>query len=139
MQLVRDEDDRPALVRHHAQRLEQRLRLLRREHRGRLVEDQDPRLAVERLQDLDALLLAERELPDARARVDGDAVALAELGDAALDPARVDHELLPLAAVVAEDHVLGDGERGHEPEVLVHHADPRVERVARRRERDRLA
>ena len=45
------------------------------------------RLAVERLEDLDALLLAERELPDARARVDGDAVALAELGDAALDRA----------------------------------------------------
>ena len=61
--------------------------LLRRQHRRRLVEDQDPRLAVERLQDLDALLLAERELPDARARVDGDPVALAELGDAALDRA----------------------------------------------------
>ena len=44
--------------------------LLRREHGGRLVEDQDPRLAVERLQDLDPLLLADRELPDARARVD---------------------------------------------------------------------
>ncbi len=27
----------------------------------------------------------------------------------------------------------------HEPEVLVHHADPGVERVARRGERDRLA
>ena len=66
-------------------------------------------------------------------------VALAELGDAALDLARVDEELLPLAAVVAEDHVLGHGERRDEPEVLVHHADPGVERVARRVELDRLA
>ena len=38
--------------------------LLRRQHGGRLVEDQDARVAVERLQDLDPLLLAERELPD---------------------------------------------------------------------------
>ena len=52
---------------------------------------------------------------------------------------RVDEELPPLAAVVAEDHVLGDGERRHEPEVLVHHADPGVERLARRGELDRLA
>ena len=109
--------------------------LLRREHGRRLVEDQDARLAVERLQDLDALLLAERELPDARARVDGDPVALAELGDAPLDAPRVHDELPALAAVVAEDHVLGDGERRHEPEVLVHHADAGVERVARRGER----
>ena len=139
VQLVRDEDHRSPLVGHRPQRHEERLRLLRRQHRGRLVENQDPRLAVERLQDLDALLLAERELPDPRARVDGDPVALAELGDAALDVPWVDEELLPLAAVVAEDHVLGDGERRHQPEMLVHHADPRVERLARRVELDRLA
>ena len=42
-------------------------------------------------------------------------------------------------AVVAEDDVLGDGERLDEPEVLVHHPDPRVERVARRVERHRRA
>ena len=43
-----------------AQHAEQLLRLLRRQHRGRLVEDQHLRVAVERLQDLDALLLADR-------------------------------------------------------------------------------
>ena len=63
---------------------EERLRFLRRQHRRRLVEDQHLGAAVERLQDLDALLLAERELPELRARVDGDLVALAELlGDGA--------------------------------------------------------
>ena len=41
---------------------EQLARLLRRQHRGRLVEDQDLGAAVERLQDLDALLLADRDL-----------------------------------------------------------------------------
>ena len=43
------------------QRGEQRLALLRRQHRGRLVEDQDAGAAVERLQDLDALALADRQ------------------------------------------------------------------------------
>ena len=42
-----------------AEDLEQLLRFLRREHGRRLVEDQDLRAAVERLQNLDALLLAD--------------------------------------------------------------------------------
>ena len=41
--------------------------------------------------------------------------------------------------MVAEHHVLGDGERLHEPEVLVHHPDPGVDPVARRVEGDRSA
>ena len=41
--------------------------------------------------------------------------------------------------MVAKDDVLGHGERRNEPEVLVHHADPRVERVARGVEMHELA
>ena len=41
--------------------------LLRREHGGRLVEDQDAGVAVERLEDFDALLLADRQRADAAA------------------------------------------------------------------------
>ena len=41
--------------------------------------------------------------------------------------------------MLAERHVLGDRERLHEPEVLVHHPDPRVERLPRIREPDRIA
>src|SRR5207253_9298306 len=110
-----------------AQRLEQRLRLLRSQDGGRLVEDEDARLAVERLQDLDALLFPERQLPDPRARVDRLPVALRQLDNAALDRARTDTKRATLAAVVAEQDVLRDGERLDEPEVLMHHADPRVE------------
>ena len=43
-------------------------------------------------------------------------------------------ELAGLAPVLAEHDVLGDGERRNEAEVLVHHADPGVDRLARRRE-----
>ena len=64
VELVRDEHDRPALGRHRPQRLEQHLGLLRREHGGRLVEDQHRGVACERLEDLDPLLLADRQLPD---------------------------------------------------------------------------
>ena len=49
---------------------EQRLGLLRRQHRGRLVEDQHARAAVQRLQDLHALALADRQLGDARVGID---------------------------------------------------------------------
>ena len=50
--------------------LEQLLRLLRRQHGGRLVEDQDVGAAVERLQDLHPLLLADGDVLDLRGRVD---------------------------------------------------------------------
>ena len=68
-QLVGDEDDGAALLDQCADRREQLGHLLRREHCGRLVEDKDARVAVERLQDLDALLLADRQLPDRRQRI----------------------------------------------------------------------
>ena len=44
--------------------VEELLGLLRREHGGRLVEDEDLRAAVERLQDLDPLLLADGDVLD---------------------------------------------------------------------------
>src|SRR5439155_21134324 len=62
--------------------LEQLLRLLRRQHRGRLVEDENLRAAEERLQDLDPLLLADGDALDARVGVDGEAVALGQLAHA---------------------------------------------------------
>ena len=67
------------------------------------------------------------------------AVTLRDLADAALDGPRVESKGATLAAVVAEHDVLRDGERLDEPEVLMHHADAGVERVARRIEVDRAA
>ena len=131
VQLVRDEDDRPPVRGHLSQRLEEDARLLRRQHRGRLVEDQDPRVTVERLHDLDPLLLAERELPDPCTWVDAEPVTLAELRDALLDRARMDEERAADVSAVAEDDVLRDRERRNQAEMLVHHADSGVERLAR--------
>ncbi len=139
VQLVRDEDDRPSLGGDLAQRQEQRVGLLRREHRGRLVEDEDTRVLVEGVEDLDALLLADTELPHVRVRVDRQVVALAERAHLGLDGARVDPEAAAGAALVAEHEILGDGEPLDEPEVLVHHAHAGVDRVAGRGEGDALA
>ena len=72
-QLVADEDDAPTGLRHRSERPEQLLDLLGSEDRGRLVHDQDPGAPVEQLQDLDPLLLADRQLPDPSARVDAQA------------------------------------------------------------------
>ena len=139
VELVRDEDDGLSLVRHRAQSCEEPLGLLRREHGGGLVHDQNPGLAIERLQDLDPLLLADRELPDPRLRIHGQAVAPAELVHAPFGRCRAQDGATPLAAVVAEDDVLRDGEGLDEPEVLVHHADPGLDRIPRRVESNRLS
>ena len=72
-ELVRDEDDRQPLPDQQLQRAKQRVGFGRRQHRRRLVEDQDARVAVERLQDLDALALADRQRRDRRAGIDGEA------------------------------------------------------------------
>ena len=88
MELVRDENDRAAVVRHRADRREECICFLRREHRSRLVEYEDAGILVERLEDLDPLLFAERELPDPRARLHGEAVPSREVGHAPLDRPR---------------------------------------------------
>ena len=62
-ELVGDEDDRRALRLQRAQDAEELPRLLRGEHGGRLVEDEDARVAVQRAQDLHALLLRRRRGP----------------------------------------------------------------------------
>ena len=82
VELVRDEDDRLALLLEPAEHLRQLGDALRGQHRGRLVEDQDARAAPERLDDLDLLLVAEREVGRLRVRVDLDAELVGELREA---------------------------------------------------------
>ncbi len=69
-QLVRDEHDRLALVLQLLEDAEEVVGLRGRQHAGRLVEDQDLGAAIERLQDLDALLQADGKLLDDGVRID---------------------------------------------------------------------
>ena len=120
-ELVADEDDRQAVFDEARERREQRGSLLRRQHRRWLVENQDPRIAIERLQYLDALPLADRKPADTCIRVDEEA-----------EPLGGRDELCPGARAIraqrpqrlrAEHHVVLHGKVVGQREMLVNHAD----------------
>ena len=87
-------------------------------------------LAVERLEDLDALLPADRQRPDLGVGVDLEAEPSAELEDPSRGLLAIEEDAPP-HRLLAEDDVLGDGQDRHEHEVLVDHADAAGDRVGR--------
>ena len=113
-------------------------RLLGRQHGRRLVEDEDPGLAVERLEDLDPLLPADRQRPTlASGSISNPnrlpSSMIRRRASLAVEEDRVGHRLL------AEEDVLGDGQHRDEHEVLVDHADAAGDRVGGSGDLDRLA
>ena len=101
------------------------------------------RAAVERLDDLDALLRADRQVRDAARRDRRRGRSGARARGCARGDLRSSGANRPRnasrRALLAEHDVLGHGERLHEHEVLVHHADAARDRVARASETRRLA
>ena len=95
-------------------------------------------MAVERLQDLDALLLADRDVLDPRVGVDREPELLGDLANTLPRCGPVE-EHLRLCRLVGEDDVLGHGHHRDQHEMLVDHSDPVLDRVARRREGDPLS
>ena len=73
---------------------------------------------------------------DQGARVDRQTEPLADVGHSLFDVAPIEDSRL---IRIAEHDVLGDGEPIDQPEVLVHHADPVGEAVARAAQPDRFA
>ena len=136
-QLVGDEDDGLVLALEHAQHLEQLISFRRRQHRRRLVKHQDLGAAHQRLQDLDSLLQADRQFADNGVGIHHEAVFASEFGEPLADRAGAFGEQRP--ALCAEHHVFEHGERRHQHEVLVHHADAMADRLARGADSDRLA
>jgi hypothetical protein len=134
---VGDEDDRLALVDQAADHLEELVDLAGGQDGGGLVEDEDLRVPVERLDQLHPLLSAHREIPDRGVRLDRQAVAAAELGDVAAGTVEVEEG--PSPDLLAEDDVLGDRQDRDQLEVLMDHPDARRDGVGGRRERDPLA
>ena len=130
VELVADEHDGDALGAQVAQRAEQLVDLLRHEHGGRLVEDQHPRAAVQHLEDLDALPVADAEVLDDRVGVDAQAVLVGQLADARGGPS-ADVEPAEPRRLRAEHDVLQDGQVVGQHEVLVDHADAGGDRVGR--------
>ena len=105
---------------------EQRVDLLRHEHGRRLVEDDDLRAAVEHLEDLDALPVADAEVLDEHVGVEAEAEGLGDLPDSAAGLVADAVQLLG-----AEHDVLQHGEVVGQHEVLEDHADAVRDRVGR--------
>ncbi len=128
LELVTDVEDRAALGREAAQSDEQVLDLLRGQHRGWLVHDEELRILEETAYDLDALTLANREIVHGAIGMDGQSVARGGLGDAPL-------EVAPLPGIIdAERDVLGRGQSVEEGEVLKDDADAELAREGRVRD-----
>src|ERR1700730_11586637 len=130
VQLVADEDDRAAVFREVSQKYEDLLSLTRSEHCGGLIKDQDLRIAVEHLEDLDPLLLPHRQGFDLGVRVELKPELPSKVSDVTarlplVEKDRIRHGLRP------EDDVLGHGQDRDEHEVLVHHLDAASYRVGR--------
>ena len=134
--LVGDQHDGGATGGERPHRGEKAHSLLVGEDRRRLVEDEDAGARQQHLDDLDPLLLRNRQLVDAAAGIDRKA-ELGGLGrDLSLDLAKTRCET---PAPIGEQHVFGDGERPHQLELLVHHSDAASHRIARAGEHDLFA
>ena len=109
IELVRDENDGHAALTDDApDDGEQLVRLLRGEHGGRLVEDQNFRAAIQRFQNFHALLQADARLGDDGVRVDRQAVFRHKAARFALGCALVEEQAEP-ARLTAHDDVLRHG------------------------------
>ena len=129
VELVADERHGHALGAQVGQRGEQRVDLLRDEHGGRLVEHDHAGAAVEHLEDLDALAVADAEVLDEGVGVDVEAVPGTEVADPRARGGPV--EAAAAGGLGAEDDVLEHGQVVGQHEVLVHHADARRDGVGR--------
>ena len=132
VEVVRDQDDREALLAEPLDEREHLLGLRDAERRGRLVEDDELRVPHHRPGDRDRLALPTRERghlladrPDRR-----DAQRLQRLGGALLHHRLLKH-LDEVVRLAPEIHVLDDVEVVAEREVLVDDLDPEVRRVPR--------
>ncbi len=136
-QLVRDKEDGLPLRRQILHDLHQLVDLLRRQHGGGLVEDQDLIVPVQHFQDLGALLHTHGDVLDQSVRVHMETVLLAE--GQHLFPGLLFLEKAMLRRLHAHDDVVQHRKAVHQLEVLVHHADPQVIGVIGVLDRDLLA
>ena len=118
--------------------LEQALDLAVLEGRGRLVQDQHPRVARERSGNRDRLALGEAERAGRRVEVRLEVQAGERLARQFPHTPRVHHSEAALREM-AEHHVLGDRERRRDAQLLLNDRDARPESVCGGVEVDRLS
>ena len=123
-----DEDDAFPVLGQIPHNTDQILNLLGGEGGGRLVQDQDVCPPVQGFQDLHTLLHSHGDVLNFCVGVDGKAVALGDLLH--IFPGLRHIQGNSLSRLGTQHDILGDGEGLDQHEVLVHHADPRIDGVA---------
>jgi len=126
LEFVTDENHTDAVVDQGAQRVEQTLALLGREHRSGFVEYQDTRPANQSLDDLHPLLFTHGEIRYQDVAAEGEAVLLADGIDACPHAGPVQH---PPTTGLAHHEVFQHGVSRHQVKMLMHHADTGGQRV----------
>ena len=125
VQFVGNDDNGLAVGFHVADDREEALGLLGGQHGGGLVQDQDVRTAVQHLDDLQRLLLADAHLVDFLVQIQGKLVFFADGAGFFVDLFQVEP-----AAAHGKGDVFGGGKHIHQFEVLVDHADAQIQRIA---------
>src|SRR5262249_37336821 len=114
------EDQPISLLAQRREGAEQAVRLLRRQHLGGFIEDQNPRPREQLLEDFDFLQVTHREAADRKPEVDRKAQAFGEALHASAELSRADD---PGQIVEEQRDILPDTESRNQAEVLEHHAD----------------
>ncbi len=117
---------------------EELARLLDRERRGRLVQDQNPGGGGDPLDDLHELAIGEAERSDLEVRLEPDAASGEMARGSVLDPAPADEAGQARRRLPAEQDVLGDGELRQQAELLMDERDAVRARLRRGRDLNRL-
>ncbi len=130
IQPVRYVENRDAAVAQPTNESHQYRDVRRSERRRRFVQDEDARLDIERLGDLDDLASAEGQSPDGHVQRFDQPELLADLRDRARQASVVDEPAL--ARIRAEADVFGDGKMRREAQLLLHDGDPKLMRLMRR-------
>ena len=136
LQLVGDEHHGAALVCQMAQDVEKLLDLGRNEHRSRLVENQDFRTTIERLQNFDPLHRADRQVANPRIELGVESVSRPDIADRSDGGSAVDNS--EPSRCMAQHDVFEHRQRRRKHEMLMHHADVQRYGIVRVPDRDRL-
>ena len=132
-----NKEDGLALLLEPAHDLHQLVDLLRGQHSGGLVEDEDLIVAVEHLQNLHALLHTHRNITDERIGVNTQAVLLAQGHDLLAGLSLL--QKAQLVGLHAQNDVVQHAEALHQLEVLVDHTDAQCVRIVGVADGDLLA
>ena len=134
-----DDDDRAALFLHRAEDFEEDFYLLRRQHGGRFVENQDLRAAAEDFQDFAGLFFRDRHIVYLAVGVELQAEFFLDFEYALGHFFAGGEKVLRERFNAVRDDVFLRGQDVDELEMLVNHSDSGGDRFARGREADLFA